>query len=308
MLSPFLFYLIAPRSCLGSLERCCFEAVTEEQVFRNPLGGGPAYCGFSLWPLINLRHGLPGYRTCSFRPRREICDRVSRGERAVTALPALWESGPYTAIFSALRNPANEMRKKKSPPYCVATFFLGDVFSGDFFPIAFALGGRRLRASMILFHEPPSPAYFGSDTIAQNATENLRTSSSPIILGDPRLFFILEGAAIGRSDAGRESFNTACRCMPWPSLSHRIPGRLECETEYAGLRPFFFFAAHGARNPSLRPPPFSAIVSAGYSPKCAKTRLLFTTRPASLGIIAAGKGRPRYFPPCPPSCNQCACF
>ena len=89
--------------------------------------------------------------------------------------------------------------------YCTATLVV--MFSG--MPIAFALGVVAT-AFMILFMPRASV-----DTIAQNVYEEL---ANVIILALP--LFILKGAAIGRSDAGRDLYAALHAWL------HRIPGGL----------------------------------------------------------------------------------
>ncbi len=139
--------------------------------------------------------------------------------------------------------------------YCAATLVV--MFSG--IPIAFALGVVAT-TFMILFMPRASV-----DTIAQNVYEEL---SNVIILAIP--LFILKGAAIGRSDAGRDLYTALHAWL------HRIPGGLGIANTLAcGL-----FAAMAGSSPAT----CSAIGSAGipemrkrgYSPGLAS------------GIIAAG--------------------
>jgi C4-dicarboxylate transporter, DctM subunit len=139
--------------------------------------------------------------------------------------------------------------------YCAATLLV--MFSG--IPIAFALGVVAT-TFMILFMPRASV-----DTIAQNVYEEL---ANVIILAIP--LFILKGAAIGRSDAGRDLYTALHAWL------HRIPGGLGIANTLAcGL-----FAAMAGSSPAT----CSAIGSAGipemrkrgYSPGLAS------------GIIAAG--------------------
>jgi C4-dicarboxylate transporter, DctM subunit len=139
--------------------------------------------------------------------------------------------------------------------YCAATLLV--MFSG--IPIAFALGVVAT-SFMILFMPGPS-----ADTIAQNVYEEL---ANVIILAIP--LFILKGAAIGRSDAGRDLYSALHAWL------YRIPGGLGIANTLAcGL-----FAAMAGSSPAT----CSAIGSAGipemrkrgYSPGLAA------------GIIAAG--------------------
>ncbi len=139
--------------------------------------------------------------------------------------------------------------------YCGATLVV--MFSG--IPIAFALGVVAT-GFMILFMPRASV-----DTVAQNVYEEL---ANTIILAIP--LFILKGAAIGRSDAGRDLYTALHAWL------HRIPGGLGIANTLAcGL-----FAAMAGSSPAT----CSAIGSAGipemrkrgYSPGLAA------------GIIAAG--------------------
>ena len=139
--------------------------------------------------------------------------------------------------------------------YCTATLVV--MFSG--MPIAFVLGVVAT-AFMILFMPRASV-----DTIAQNVYEEL---ANVIVLAIP--LFILKGAAIGRSDAGRDLYTALHAWL------HRIPGGLGIANTLAcGL-----FAAMAGSSPAT----CSAIGSAGipemrkrgYSPGLAA------------GIIAAG--------------------
>jgi len=139
--------------------------------------------------------------------------------------------------------------------YCVVTLLV--MFSG--MPIAFALGTVAL-TFMVLFMPAASV-----DTVAQNFYEEL---ANVIILAIP--LFILKGAAIGRSNAGKDLYTALHAWL------HRIPGGLGVANTIAcGL-----FAAMAGSSPAT----CSAIGSAGipemrrrgYSPGFAA------------GIIAAG--------------------
>ncbi len=139
--------------------------------------------------------------------------------------------------------------------YCAVTFLV--MFSG--IPIAFALG---LVATIFMFLFMPRASV---DTISQNVYEEL---ANVIILAIP--LFILKGAAIGRSDAGRDLYTALHAWL------HKIPGGLGiANTVACGL-----FAAMAGSSPAT----CSAIGSAGipemrkrgYSPGLAA------------GIIAAG--------------------
>jgi C4-dicarboxylate transporter, DctM subunit len=169
---------------------------------------------------------------------------------AIAGLTALllWNR-PVTPILSGL-DPATI-----GTAYCAATLVV--MFSG--IPIAFALGVVAT-GFMILFMPRASV-----DTIAQNVYEEL---ANVIILAIP--LFILKGAAIGRSDAGRDLYTALHAWL------HRIPGGLGIANTLAcGL-----FAAMAGSSPAT----CSAIGSAGipemrkrgYSPGLAA------------GIIAAG--------------------
>ena len=139
--------------------------------------------------------------------------------------------------------------------YCTAT--LAVMLSG--MPIAFALGVVAT-AFMILFMPRASV-----NIIAQNVYEEL---ANVILLAIP--LFILKGAAIGRSDAGRDLY-TALHA--WV---HRIPGGLGiANTVACGL-----FAAMAGSSPAT----CSAIGSAGI-PEMRKRG--YSSGLAS-GIIAAG--------------------
>ena len=139
--------------------------------------------------------------------------------------------------------------------YCTVT--LVAMFSG--MPIAFVLGVVAT-AFMILFMPRASV-----DTIAQNVYEEL---ANVIVLAIP--LFILKGAAIGRSDAGRDLYSALHAWL------HRIPGGLGiANTMACGL-----FAAMAGSSPAT----CSAIGSAGI-PEMRKRG--YSAGLAS-GIIAAG--------------------
>ena len=139
--------------------------------------------------------------------------------------------------------------------YCTATLVV--MLSG--MPIAFALGVVAT-AFMILFMPRASV-----DTIAQNVYEEL---ANVIVLAIP--LFILKGAAIGRSDAGRDLYTALHAWL------HRIPGGLGIANTLAcGL-----FAAMAGSSPATS----SAIGSAGI-PEMRKRG--YSSGLAS-GIIAAG--------------------
>ncbi len=165
----------------------------------------------------------------------------------VTAL--LFLDRPLTPLFS-IPDPATI-----GVAYCVATLLV--MFSG--IPIAFALG---VVATSFMFLFMPRASV---DTIAQNVYEEL---ANVILLAIP--LFILKGAAIGRSNAGRDLYTALHAWL------HRIPGGLGIANTLAcGL-----FAAMAGSSPAT----CSAIGSAGipemrkrgYSPGLAA------------GIIAAG--------------------
>ncbi|WP_041789409.1 TRAP transporter large permease [Rhodomicrobium vannielii] len=139
--------------------------------------------------------------------------------------------------------------------YCSATLLI--MFSG--IPIAFALG---VVATIFMFLFMPRASV---DTIAQNVYEEL---ANVILLAIP--LFILKGAAIGRSDAGKDLYSALHAWL------HKVPGGLGVANTLAcGL-----FAAMAGSSPAT----CSAIGSAGipemrkrgYSPGLAA------------GIIAAG--------------------
>ena len=139
--------------------------------------------------------------------------------------------------------------------YCVAT--LAAMFSG--MPIAFALGIVAL-TFMLLF----MPAA-NVDTIAQNFYEEV---SNIIILAIP--LFILKGAAIGRSDAGKDLYTALHAWL------YRIPGGLGVANTIAcGL-----FAAMAGSSPAT----CSAIGSAGIP----EMRKRGYSGGFAAGIIAAG--------------------
>ena len=138
-----------------------------------------------------------------------------------------------------------------------ATVTLLAMFSG--MPIAFALGGVAL-LFMTLFMPKASV-----DTIAQNFYEEL---SNVIILAIP--LFILKGAAIGRSNAGRDLYSALHAWL------HKIPGGLGvANTVACGL-----FAAMAGSSPAT----CSAIGSAGIP----EMRKRGYSGGFAAGIIAAG--------------------
>ncbi|ADP72439.1 TRAP dicarboxylate transporter, DctM subunit [Rhodomicrobium vannielii ATCC 17100] len=167
------------------------------------------------------------------------------------------------AAFAALvlwQRPVMPLLQGYSPAtigiaYCSATLLI--MFSG--IPIAFALG---VVATIFMFLFMPRASV---DTIAQNVYEEL---ANVILLAIP--LFILKGAAIGRSDAGKDLYSALHAWL------HKVPGGLGVANTLAcGL-----FAAMAGSSPAT----CSAIGSAGipemrkrgYSPGLAA------------GIIAAG--------------------
>jgi C4-dicarboxylate transporter, DctM subunit len=139
--------------------------------------------------------------------------------------------------------------------YCAATL----VFMLSGMPIAFALGAVAI-AFMILFMPRAT-----TGAIAQNVYEEL---ANVIILAIP--LFILKGAAIGRSDAGRDLYAALHAWL------HRIPGGLGIANTLACA----LFAAMAGSSPAT----CSAIGSAGI-PEMRKRG--YSAGLAS-GIIAAG--------------------
>lgn len=139
--------------------------------------------------------------------------------------------------------------------YCTATLIV--LFSG--MPIAFALGVVAL-TFMILFMPAAS-----IDTLAQNFYEEL---ANVIILAIP--LFILKGAAIGRSNAGKDLYSALHAWL------HRIPGGLGvANTVACGL-----FAAMAGSSPAT----CSAIGAAGIP----EMRARGYSGGFAAGIIAAG--------------------
>jgi C4-dicarboxylate transporter, DctM subunit len=139
--------------------------------------------------------------------------------------------------------------------YCVVTLLV--MFSG--MPIAFALGTVAL-AFMVLFMPAASV-----DTIAQNVYEEL---ANVIILAIP--LFILKGAAIGRSNAGKDLYSALHAWL------YKIPGGLGVANTIAcGL-----FAAMAGSSPAT----CSAIGSAGIP----EMRQRGYSGGFAAGIIAAG--------------------
>jgi tripartite ATP-independent transporter DctM subunit len=166
---------------------------------------------------------------------------------AVVAL-LLWER-PVRPLVSGLS------QAQVGIAYFVATLVV--MFSG--MPIAFALGVVAL-VFMLLFM--PSASV---DTIAQNFYEEL---ANVIILAIP--LFILKGAAIGRSNAGKDLYSALHAWL------HRIPGGLGVANTIAcGL-----FAAMAGSSPAT----CSAIGSAGIP----EMRQRGYSGGFAAGIIAAG--------------------
>ena len=139
--------------------------------------------------------------------------------------------------------------------FCVATLVV--MFSG--MPIAFALGVVAL-GFMILFMPASSVS-----TIAQNFYEEL---SNVIILALP--LFILKGAAIGRSNAGKDLYSALHAWL------YRIPGGLGIANTVACA----LFAAMAGSSPAT----CSAIGSAGIP----EMRARGYSGGFAAGIIAAG--------------------
>jgi C4-dicarboxylate transporter, DctM subunit len=131
------------------------------------------------------------------------------------------------------------------------------MFSG--MPIAFALGAVAT-VFMIIFMPPGSV-----DTIAQNVYEEM---ASITLLSIP--LFILKGAAIGRSPAGRDLYGALHAWM------HRIPGGLGIANVFACA----LFAAMAGSSPAT----CSAIGSAGIP----EMRRRGYSGGFAAGIIAAG--------------------
>lgn len=139
--------------------------------------------------------------------------------------------------------------------YCAATLIV--MFSG--MPIAFALGVVAV-VFMILFMPAASV-----DTIAQNFYEEL---ANVIILAIP--LFILKGAAIGRSNAGKDLYSALHAWL------YKVPGGLGvANTVACGL-----FAAMAGSSPAT----CSAIGSAGIP----EMRARGYSGGFAAGIIAAG--------------------
>jgi C4-dicarboxylate transporter DctM subunit len=139
--------------------------------------------------------------------------------------------------------------------YCLMTLLV--MFSG--MPIAFALG--VVAVTFMIFFMPASSL----DTIAQNFYEEI---ANVIILAIP--LFILKGAAIGRSNAGRDLYTALHAWL------HRVPAGLGIANTIAcGL-----FAAMAGSSPAT----CSAIGSAGIP----EMRARGYSPGFAAGIIAAG--------------------
>jgi C4-dicarboxylate transporter, DctM subunit len=159
-----------------------------------------------------------------------------------------WVRGPLP-LLTGMPQPV------MSVAFCVVTLIA--MFSG--MPIAFALGSVAL-AFMFLFMRRASV-----DIIAQNVYEEL---ANVIILAIP--LFILKGAAIGRSDAGKDLYSALHAWL------YRIPGGLGVANTIAcGL-----FAAMAGSSPAT----CSAIGSAGIP----EMRKRGYSGGFAAGIIAAG--------------------
>ena len=167
---------------------------------------------------------------------------------AAVAAMLLW-SRPPTPLITGVPQPVISIA------FCVIT--LVAMFSG--MPIAFALGSVAL-AFMMLFMRRAAV-----DTIAQNVYEEL---ANVIILAIP--LFILKGAAIGRSNAGKDLYSALHAWL------YRIPGGLGVANTIAcGL-----FAAMAGSSPAT----CSAIGSAGIP----EMRSRGYSGGFAAGIIAAG--------------------
>lgn len=179
------------------------------------------------------------------------------GERSLIALGIVVVCA--AALLFVPRSPLPLVQGLPQPvvgiAYCVATLLI--MMSG--MPIAFALGLVAL-IFMLLFMPAAS-----SGTIAQNFYEEL---SNVIILAIP--LFILKGAAIGRSDAGKDLYSALHAWL------YKIPGGLGVANTIAcGL-----FAAMAGSSPAT----CSAIGSAGIP----EMRKRGYSSGFAAGIIAAG--------------------
>jgi C4-dicarboxylate transporter, DctM subunit len=182
---------------------------------------------------------------------------VQVGERSLWALLATLF---LTAAVLLAPRPAVPLLASFSPAtmgiaYCAAT--LAFMLSG--MPVAFALGSVAL-VFMLAFMPRASVG-----TIAQNVYEEL---ANVIILAIP--LFILKGAAIGRSDAGRDLYTALHAWL------HRIPGGLGIANTGACA----LFAAMAGSSPAT----CSAIGSAGIP----EMRKRGYSAGLAAGIIAAG--------------------
>jgi len=219
-----------------------YEAWSEEQVSQ------------STWaPPLYIPYGLMAFGMAALTAQLA----VQVAEKSLFALLAasaalfaflIWNR-PVTPLISGLE-PA-----QIGVAYCAATLIV--MFSG--IPIAFALGVVAT-AFMILFMPAAS-----TDTIAQNVNEEL---SNVIILAIP--LFILKGAAIGRTGAGRDLYSALHAWL------YRVPGGLGIANTLAcGL-----FAAMAGSSPAT----CSAIGSAGIP----EMRKRGYSGGLAAGIIAAG--------------------
>lgn len=167
---------------------------------------------------------------------------------AIVVAFLLWQR-PVTPLITGLSQTSVGIA------YCIATLLV--MFSG--MPIAFALGFVAL-VFMVLFMPPAS-----LDTIAQNFYEEL---ANVIILAIP--LFILKGAAIGRSNAGKDLYSALHAWL------YKVPGGLGvANTVACGL-----FAAMAGSSPAT----CSAIGSAGIP----EMRQRGYSGGFAAGIIAAG--------------------
>ena len=166
----------------------------------------------------------------------------------VVAATLLW-SRPPTPLITGVSQPVISIA------FVVVTLIA--MFSG--MPIAFALGSVALLFMMLFMRRA------AVDTIAQNVYEEL---ANVIILAIP--LFILKGAAIGRSNAGKDLYSALHAWL------HRVPGGLGVANTIAcGL-----FAAMAGSSPAT----CSAIGSAGIP----EMRLRGYSGGFAAGIIAAG--------------------
>jgi C4-dicarboxylate transporter, DctM subunit len=218
------------------------EAIQEGQTSHS-VWGPPMWIPYSL---LTFGMGMLALQVAMQLGRQSVAALVLA--LAVAAGLLLWQRPP-TALLTGVSQPAVGIA------YCVATLLV--MLSG--MPIAFALGVVAL-VFMLLFMPPASV-----DTIAQNFYEEL---ASVIILAIP--LFILKGAAIGRSDAGKDLYSALHAWL------HRIPGGLGvANTVACGL-----FAAMAGSSPAT----CSAIGSAGIP----EMRQRGYSSGFAAGIIAAG--------------------